>query len=174
MDEVRFRLLYEQAARPLLSYVLRVTGDKALADDVLQESCLRLLQADLTDVSDDKLKSYLFSTATNILRDEWRRKRKERIREGSESAEASTIHDQSATDLRYTFQMAFDDLSPQQRSLLWLAYVEGYQHKEIAAMLKLRAKSVRVLLFRARHKLSNILTAMGIGKEYYEQSDLSV
>ena len=56
-------------------------------------------------------------------------------------------------------------MSPQQRSLLWLAYVEGYRHDEIASMLKLREKSVRVLLYRARRKLSEICRSMGIHKE---------
>jgi RNA polymerase sigma-70 factor (ECF subfamily) len=50
----------------------------------------------------------------------------------------------------------------QERALLWLAYVEGHQHTEIAEMLGLKSLSVRVLLFRARRKLVNLLEAKNL------------
>ncbi len=53
----------------------------------------------------------------------------------------------------------FDKLKTQERALLWLAYVEGHDHTEIAAMLGLKSLSVRVLLFRARRKLAGLLDA---------------
>jgi RNA polymerase sigma-70 factor (ECF subfamily) len=40
---------------------------------------------------------------------------------------------------------------------MWLAYVEGADHREIAAALGLRERSVRVLLHRARRKLATLL-----------------
>ena len=43
MDEERFKVFYEQTSKPLLSYLLRVTGEKAVADDVFQESYVRVL-----------------------------------------------------------------------------------------------------------------------------------
>ena len=57
----------------------------------------------------------------------------------------------------------FEQLKPQEQSLLWLAYVEGFDHREIALALQLTEKSVRVLLFRARKKLAGILTEKGFG-----------
>jgi RNA polymerase sigma-70 factor (ECF subfamily) len=57
----------------------------------------------------------------------------------------------------------FAQLKPQEQSLLWLAYVEGFDHREIAATLRLREKSVRVLLFRARRRLAALLGKPGIG-----------
>jgi len=51
----------------------------------------------------------------------------------------------------------FEQLRPQQRQLMWLAYVEGAEHREIAAALGLRQGSVRVLLHRARRKLAALL-----------------
>ena len=53
----------------------------------------------------------------------------------------------------------FQRLRPQQRQLLWLAYVEGADHHEIARALGLRPLSVRVLLFRARRKLAQLIEA---------------
>ncbi len=56
----------------------------------------------------------------------------------------------------------FHQLKMQERALLWLAYVEGHQHTEIAEMLGLKSLSVRVLLFRARRKLVNLLKAKNL------------
>jgi RNA polymerase sigma-70 factor (ECF subfamily) len=57
----------------------------------------------------------------------------------------------------------FEQLRPQQRQLMWLAYVEGADHREIAAALGLREQSVRVLLHRARQKLATLLRERGRG-----------
>jgi RNA polymerase sigma-70 factor, ECF subfamily len=50
-------------------------------------------------------------------------------------------------------------LKPRERELLWLAYVEGMNHAEIAAATGLRTLSVRMLLFRARGKAAGLLLA---------------
>ncbi len=164
MDEARFKILYEQTSKLLLAYLLRVTGENALADDVFQESYVKLLQSELREPTDAKLKSYLFTTATNLIRDHWRRAKKDVRWESEGSGDISTIGHEEPAHLGHDFEKAFEGLSPQQRSLLWLAYVEGYEHKEIAGMLGLREKSIKVLLYRARHKLKSVLTTMGIGK----------
>jgi RNA polymerase sigma factor (sigma-70 family) len=52
---------------------------------------------------------------------------------------------------------ALDRLKPRERSLLWLAYVQGFSHEEIAAQLGLRTGSVKALLFRARRRLVAVL-----------------
>jgi RNA polymerase sigma-70 factor, ECF subfamily len=59
----------------------------------------------------------------------------------------------------------FRRLKSQEQLLLWLAYVEGFDHREIAAALGLREKSVRVLLFRARKKLGRTLESAGLGRK---------
>jgi RNA polymerase sigma-70 factor (ECF subfamily) len=165
MDEEQFKVFYEKSSKPLLSYVLRVTREKALADDIFQESYVRLLQSDLKEPTDAKLKSYLFTIATNIIRDHWRRIKRNARWESEDIADASTPHQEDQILLRETVGGALDGVSPQQRSLLWLAYVEEYSHKEIAAMLNLQVRSVRVLLFRAKQKFTGMLDSMGIRKE---------
>lgn len=47
------------------------------------------------------------------------------------------------------------------RSLLWLAYVEGAEHPEIAEVLNLKEKSVKVLLLRARQRMESVLRKQG-------------
>jgi len=70
------------------------------------------------------------------------------------------------TEIGHVSQV-LQEMNPQQRSLLWLAYVEGNEHKEIAQVLGLKEKSIRVLLFRARQKLAELLSQKGfkLGKK---------
>jgi RNA polymerase sigma factor (sigma-70 family) len=58
----------------------------------------------------------------------------------------------------------FEKLKPRERALLWLAYVEGYAHGEIAGTLELNEKSIKVLLFRARRNLERILRQNGLSE----------
>ena len=51
----------------------------------------------------------------------------------------------------------FAQLTKRERALLWLAYVEGNSHAEIAVTLGLRRQSVKVLLFRAKRRLRDLL-----------------
>ena len=153
MDEPAFDLFYESTARPLWAYIHRVSGDAALADDILQESYYRFLRASLARMDEAQMKSYLYKIATNLLNDHWRNRKRERqqileVNETTATEYAAQNHDMAN---------AFEQLNTQQRSLLWLAYVEGNEHSEIAQILGLREKSIRVLLFRARHKLASIL-----------------
>ena len=48
-------------------------------------------------------------------------------------------------------------LRPRERQLLWLAYAEGYSHREIAQITGLASASIRLLLFRARRKAARLL-----------------
>jgi RNA polymerase sigma-70 factor (ECF subfamily) len=48
-------------------------------------------------------------------------------------------------------------MRPRERQLLWLAYAEGYTHREIAEVTGLASASIRLLLFRARRKIANLL-----------------
>jgi RNA polymerase sigma-70 factor (ECF subfamily) len=48
-------------------------------------------------------------------------------------------------------------LKPRERELLWLAYAQGSSHQEIADALRLKASSIKALLFRARHRLAAVL-----------------
>ena len=63
------------------------------------------------------------------------------------------------------FRRAFGQLKIRERQLLWLAYVEGSNHKEIAEATGLRHASVRPLLFRARRRLANLIRGVPPEKE---------
>lgn len=157
MDEESFRFIYERTARPLWAYLARVSGDPALADDLLQECYCRFLA--LTDPPQEEAhrKNYLFRMATNLLRDHWRAIQ----RHGETAIETADMpsQDREVTNvpLRSDLGRALAKLKPRERQLLWLAYAEGASHREIAEASGMREASVRPLLFRARKKLMDLI-----------------
>src|SRR5580698_3541436 len=60
MDSDAFAGFYERSARPLWAYVARVSGDPALADDLMQESFVRFLCAAAPEDGDVNSRRYLF------------------------------------------------------------------------------------------------------------------
>jgi len=154
-----FEAFYEQTARPLRSYVCRIAGNAAAADDILQEAYVRLLVA--PPMSAGHRKSYLYRTATNLVTDQWRAQGRARKwwQWGWQRTDAGAQEMELASDVGRLFQR----IGPKERALLWLAYVEGAEHREIAAILQLKEKSVKVLLFRARRKMEGVLRAHGFG-----------
>lgn len=155
-----FAAFYERSARPLWAYLARVSGEPALADDLLQESYIRFLSADAPRTSDldgeVAARRYLFRIATNLLRDHWRRPRHAAIEDVS--AELFAAPDESEqSDTRAMLGPALLQLKPRERQLLWLAYAEGYSHREIASITGLASASIRLLLFRARRKAAHLL-----------------
>jgi RNA polymerase sigma-70 factor (ECF subfamily) len=152
MNEGAFREFYEGTARPLFGYLLRVSRRRDVAEDVMQETYCRMLAAKLPAMDEAQRRNYLFRVAANLLRDRWRRG--EDMSEQNAPEPAAPTHDLEAqTDMR----LVFDRLKPRERQLLWLAYVEGANHKEIAESTGLRPGSVRLLLFRARRRLADML-----------------
>lgn len=163
MDETTFQSFYDLTKQPLWRYIASLTKDDALADDMFQETYIKFLQSDVEIGNEAKMKSYLYRTATNCMRDHWRKTKRERQWFEAEGAEVADTRDPVA--LRHDLEQSFAGLSPQQRSLLWLAYAEEYEHKEIAQILELKEKSVKVLLFRAKHKMIEIAERLGIAKK---------
>lgn len=151
IERARFESLYAAADRPLRLYLRRVLADAPLADDIAQEAYLRLLRSAPDRLTDSQLRSYLFATATNLMRDRWRQGAVsgewQPLDEGSIESPASV--DTAAA--RIDVQRTMTRLSLMQRSLLWLAYAEGYSHRDLAQLHGIQEASVRVLLYRARH-----------------------
>lgn len=159
MDSDAFAGFYERSARPLWAYLARVSGDPALADDLMQESFVRFLCAERAMRMEDgevACRRYLFRIATNLLRDYWRKPRASSIEEMPESLFAAKS-DGAHSDSVAMLAPAMQQMKPRERQLLWLAHAEGYSHREIAEVTGLASASIRLLLFRARYKMARLL-----------------
>jgi RNA polymerase sigma-70 factor (ECF subfamily) len=162
MDEARFERFYRATAGSLWAYLFRLTGDASAADDLLQKAFFNFLRSKPAFVSDEHMKRYLFRAATNLAFDHFREKKRHASRPLDE---VRTAGSPDKGDLRLDMMRIFSELKPRERALLWLAHVEESNHEEIGEALGLKAKSIKVLLFRARKKLGELLTRRGIGPE---------
>ena len=162
MDQAAFQALYQRTAPALGAYIRRTCEQQDLADDILQETFLKFLKAPRPTMDEASTRAYLYRTATTLIADHWRRRK----REEAWSLRTIFLTKTSAPPtLRGDMARMFERLAHRERSLLWLAYVEGFEHREIAEVLGLREKSIKVLLFRARKKLAAILTSEGLAPE---------
>jgi RNA polymerase sigma-70 factor (ECF subfamily) len=159
MDEETFRAFYEQTARPIWVYLMRLTGDRRDADDLLQETYYRFLRVRTSFSDEEHRRRYLFQIATNLARD-LRRKPASRSTVVAEDAALDAMPASSrgaSVETRIDVTRALHRLKPRERSLLWLAYVQGWSHAEIAQSLGLRTASLKALLWRARRRLLEVM-----------------
>jgi RNA polymerase sigma-70 factor (ECF subfamily) len=167
LDAAAFGAFYQRTAGALWAYLSRVSGDRALADDLTQEAYLRLLRAGFSGESEEHRRRYLFRIASNLLTDH-RRRRREVATAPDELPEARVEGAAPAGDggaLRRDLSRLLLALSPRHRQVVWLAHVEGASHREIAASLGVGEASVRLILFRARRKLAAELRRRGYRPE---------
>jgi RNA polymerase sigma-70 factor, ECF subfamily len=165
MDEQSFRAFYDATARSLWSYVYRTSGNATLSDDLTQESYYRFLRVRFSELNHEYMKNYLFRIATNLLRDHWRHAKVEPPQPATrEDAHPPRNEPVSAPEahVESDIMRVMKELKPRERQLLWLAYVEGSSHREIAQVAGLREQSVRGLLFRARSRLATLLRRHGL------------
>jgi RNA polymerase sigma-70 factor, ECF subfamily len=156
MDSDAFAGFYQRSAPALRAYLVRVSGNAALADDLMQESYLRFLCATRPEGGEVNYRRYLFRIATNLLKDHWRRPLAARIEDVPErflAARDGLAH----IDSQAILDPAMARMRPRERQLLWLAHAEGYSHREISEITGLNAAGIRLLLFRARRKIARLL-----------------
>jgi RNA polymerase sigma-70 factor, ECF subfamily len=164
MDDQAFAGFYQRTAPSLWAYLVRVSRDPALSDDLMQESYLRFLTKDTKVDGEVASRRYLFGIATNLMRDHWRRPRQTPIDEIPEVHFASPDGKHlERMDSQARLDAAFTHMKPRERQLLWLAHAEDYSHREIAQITGLGEMSIRLLLFRARRKIAQVLKKQTAG-----------
>ncbi len=165
MQRDLFGQFYLQVAPALRGYIYRVCGDQALADDIFQESFLKFLRTVRWNTPEPQQKAFIFKIAARLIIDNIRRIKPDPLDAGERTEDPQSAAIYRHESLEPDMKNLFDRLNPRDRSLLWLAYVEGYSHKEIAAMMGLKAKSIRVLLFRLRESFAATLRGKGYSLE---------
>jgi RNA polymerase sigma-70 factor (ECF subfamily) len=151
MEEQTFHVLYAATAKPLWAYIARVSGRPEVANDLLQETYCRFLTSKLGKGELAEARPYLFRIATNLLHDRWRNC------EDTTWSEPPELGVERDLDTQIDIRDLMQQLKPRERQLLWLAYVEGMTHSEIAKSTGLQSMSVRILLLRARRRAAELL-----------------
>lgn len=158
MEEISFRNDVLPLKNKLYRLALRITLDTAEAEDVVQETFVRVWNkreemADLRSVE-----AFCLTVCRNLALDKAESKvsHHDSIEDvgGNISDTASTPFEVLANDERLqTVHRLFNQLPEGQRTVMQLRDIEGYSYKEIAAVLGWSEDQVKVTLFRARRQV---------------------
>lgn len=144
----------------VLSYLTRMLGDRSLAEDLLQETFLRLCRFAPQLRDDTELCPWLLTVARNLCRSQWRRATLERahmLAAREPPAPISPFDALSGAELEQRLTWALSQLPFEQRELLILLGVEGLPGETVAAILGIQPVALRQRLSRARKQLASLL-----------------
>lgn len=159
-DQNAFMSLYDMYAEMLLNYGLCITSDKELVKDCVQDVFIKLISKS-QDLQVTKVTSYLLISLRNRLLDEFRRKNYMtetavediRISTTVEDVENSYILDESSLNNVRKVQILMDELTPRQRQVFTLYYIEQRKYEDICDIMQMNYHSVRNLVHRGMLKL---------------------
>lgn len=144
-----FETAFDRHYPALYRYLYRLTGDEDVAEDVAQESFIRLLE---NEVPESSVQSWLFTVGTNLVRDRARtRERRRRLLEAEDYGPDPPTRPDESTERAERIERvreALAELKDRDRKILLLRE-EGFQYSEIAEMIGVKASSVGTLLARA-------------------------
>ena len=164
-DEAFIRALYEQHARPLLGYTLRLTnGDLQRAEDVVQETLLRAWRNPAAfERSPDAVRPWLFTVARHIAVDAYRARRARPPEAGPDGLEVIPVDDDIDRALEvWQVTDAIAGLSLDHRRVLVETYYRGRSVAEAAAELGVPAGTVKSRTYYALRALKLILEERGV------------
>lgn len=157
--DAEYEAAYTRLQPSLYRYLLRLTNDPDLAEDLAQESFVRLLDQDLPEA---EIRPWIFAVATNLVRDSARtRERRRRLLQ--ERGEPG-MHEPAAEEwLERAEKIAsvravLDTLSERDRKLLLLRE-EGFKYAEIAEVIGVVPGSVGTLVARALRRFAAAYSA---------------
>jgi RNA polymerase sigma-70 factor (ECF subfamily) len=161
-DEESFSALFEAHKRRVYSLCLRMTGNTAEAEDLTQEAFLQLFRKISTFRGESAFSTWLHRLAVNVVLMHLRKKGLQQISldEVDTSQDEPVKRDYGSDDRRLTgsvdrigLQKAIADLPPGYRMVFVLHDVEGYEHNEIAEIMKCSVGNSKSQLHKARMKL---------------------
>lgn len=161
--DVDFDATFDQHYPALVRYCQRLTGDRDLAEDIAQESMVRLFDHEVTG-PEAGVRAWLFKTATHLVRDRYRvGKNRLRLLEQHPvlpSQPESPERGLERREAQARAREALDALAPRDREILLMRY-SGFSYKEIAEAVEVAATSIGTLLARAEHRFAEALAVVG-------------
>ena len=172
--EAAFREIVRRYERPVFSLVFRMVRDREVAEDLAQDTFIKVLNHIDKYRPEFKLSSWLFKIANNVAIDHLRRRQLDTVsmdgsRHASTAADVeatsfdvgdpqeSALEEMESKELGSAIERAIAKLRPEYRSCIMLRHVEGRSYEEIAATLDLPLGTVKTYIHRARHELREAL-----------------
>lgn len=159
-DRAAFRRLYEATAPKLLGIVLRITGNRAMAEEILQETFIKVWQsAERYDPQAGQPIAWLAAIARNRAIDRIRSERADRFQDvGAENfwerLPAPGGDDPAA---RESLRVCLAELDEEARNCVVLAYCSGYSREELAQRFGRPVGTIKTLLHRSIRLLRTCL-----------------
>lgn len=174
---MRSRASFENEALPhlesLLRTAVRLSGDRARAEDAVQETYLRAWRSFGTYQPETNCRAWLFRILLNVLKKSAGKRRRDPLADAEDVDGAGKViplfpaREGGIQDIL----TAVHHLPPEFRDVLWLVIVEGFSYKETAQLLDIPIGTVMSRLYRARRELRRYLTApAATGKEHKERT----
>lgn len=154
MTTKEYNTLVDLHADGLFRFVVKHVRNEMLAQDVVQDSFAKVWEKH-EEISGEKGKSYLFTTAYHGLIDVLKRENRSASIENVEPTRSSASMEQF--DVQGILKDALDTLPEIQKSVIMLRDYEGYSYDEIAEITGLNESQVKVYIFRARQALKTYL-----------------
>ena len=172
--EAAYRELIRRYQRPVFSLVFRMVRDRELAEDLAQETFVKVLNAIDSYRPEYKFSSWIFKIANNAAIDHLRRRNLDTLSidgsphaETAEAIEATTLQlgdgqespldEVASRELGEQIERAINALRPAYRSCILLRHIDGRPYEEIAEILDLPLGTVKTYIHRARNELRILL-----------------
>lgn len=153
--------IYDRFSPGLHAYAVRLTGDSLLAEDCVSETFSRLLKALKAGKGPkEHLQAYLYRVAHNWITDLYRREPPPALplEEGFQAEEGSNPDSQVVQRLeQQRVRSALRLLTDEQRQVVLLRFIEGWENEEVAAALQKPVGAVKALQHRALNSLRRLL-----------------
>ena len=156
-----FETQFEQLYPSLYRYLHRLTGDPDVAEDIAQETFVRLLKQSLPEA---EVRPWLFTVAMNLVRDGARKtERRNRLLQTAPMLTSPTAPTDEAVERGEQIavvRQALAKLAPRDQQLL-LMREEGFKYEEIARVVGVAPASVGTLIARALRRFVEAFEAQG-------------
>lgn len=160
-DRAAWGVLVDRYLVPVSAYAWYMLGDRSEAEDVAQETFLRLMKKlPAWQPGEAGLKTWLYRVAINLCIDRQRRRVPEPVAELPELPDPRAAEAEADFDRSRVVRAALDQLPERQRAVMTLVYYQGFTNAEAAGLLKLSVDAVESLLARARRALRASLAPM--------------
>ncbi|HUL50754.1 MAG TPA: sigma-70 family RNA polymerase sigma factor [Gemmatimonadales bacterium] len=172
--EAAYRELVRRYERPIFSLLYRMVRDRALAEDLAQETFVKALNGITSYRTEYKFSSWIFKIANNTAIDQLRKRTVEtRSIDGAPNAltadaraasafelpdpRRSPLAEVESRELGGAIERAIARLRPEYRACILLRHVEGHPYEQIAEILDLPLGTVKTYIHRARNELRALL-----------------
>jgi RNA polymerase sigma-70 factor (ECF subfamily) len=169
-DPDAFRALFELHKDQVYSIALRYSGDAAIAQDIAQETFLKLFTRIGSFRGESDFSSWLYRLVVNSCLDQKRKTRRlapllDEALAILQSPDISALDEVVRAELSHHLRAVVEDLADEQRILLVLRYTQGLSYDEIAAILGTSTGTIASRLNRIHRTLERRLSRFATRKD---------